>query len=285
MAIQIRRPRPLTDLPSAVLFDTDNTLYPYEPAHVAAMDATRSKAARVLGISAQQFDDTFREARHQVKTRLGKTASSHSRLLYFQRMLELIGLRTQVLMALDLEQTYWRVFLSHATLFDNVKDFLDDLRIAGTSTAIITDLTVQIQFRKIVYFGLDQYFDHVVTSEEAGVDKPKEEPFKLALEKLGPITGSIWMIGDDPVCDIQGARDVVGAITFQKKHEGVRILDGDLGPDIVFEDYKELQVLLKGLSDLNGTPSARVEKSWPLGLPALRAAVESVPASLEKLLR
>ena len=39
-------------------------------------------------------------------------------------------------------------------------------------------------FRKIIFFGLEQYFDYVVTSEEAGIDKPSKAPFELALKKL-----------------------------------------------------------------------------------------------------
>ena len=30
-------------LPDAILFDTDNTLYPYDPAHAAAQAAVRTK--------------------------------------------------------------------------------------------------------------------------------------------------------------------------------------------------------------------------------------------------
>jgi putative hydrolase of the HAD superfamily len=62
-----------------------------------------------------------------------------------------------------------------------VKELLDDLRRLGIPTAIVTDLTAQIQFRKVVYFGLDHYFDYIITSEEAGHDKPHQAPFKLAL--------------------------------------------------------------------------------------------------------
>ena len=120
-------------------------------------------------------------------------------------MLEIMGLGSQVLLALDFEQTYWRTFLSNAILFDDVKELLDDLRLLGIPTAIVTDLTAQIQFRKVVYFGLDQYFDYIVTSEEAGFDKPHPAPFTIALEKMRPKGNTIWMIGDNPVNDIRGA--------------------------------------------------------------------------------
>ena len=61
-------------------------------------------------------------------------------------------------------------------LFPGVREFLQQLKSIGIRTANITDLTAQIQFRKMVYFGLDEYFDYVVTSEEAGCDKPTSSP-------------------------------------------------------------------------------------------------------------
>src|ERR1700744_4205357 len=135
-------------LPDAVLFDTDNTLYPYDPAHAAALGALREKAVAKFAIQPEIFDNAFSDARAQVKARLEGKAASHSRLLYLQRMLEIMGLGSQVLTALDFEQTYWRTFLSSAVLFEGIKDLLDEMRLLGIPTAIVTDLTAQIQFRK-----------------------------------------------------------------------------------------------------------------------------------------
>lgn len=236
-------------LPDAILFDTDNTLYPYDPAHAVAMRAVREKVVSRFMITPAVFDKAFQEARQQIKTRLAHTASSHSRLLYLQRMLEIMGLGSQVLLALDFEQTYWRTFLSNAILFDEVKDLLDDLRLLGVPTAIVTDLTAQIQFRKIVYFGLDHYFDYIVTSEEAGFDKPHGAPFHIALEKIRPKGDLIWMIGDNPINDIQGARKEINAVTLQKIHEGTPLGVGENAPDASFREFKELRRLI---ADLRG---------------------------------
>ena len=246
--IQILDPNCFTQLPDAVLFDTDNTLYPYDPAHYAAQEAVKEKAINTFAISAKDFDSAFQEARKQIKARLGHTASSHSRLLYMQRMLEIMGLGSQVLLALDFEQTYWRTFLSNATLFDGVKELLDDLRLLGIPTAIVTDLTAQIQFRKVVYFGLDSYFNFIVTSEEAGFDKPHEAPFQIALEKMQPKGDVIWMIGDNPVNDIGGARAKINAITLQKIHDGVEKGVGVNTPHATFKEFKEVRRLLGQLS-------------------------------------
>ena len=247
--MKIFTPERFDRLPDAILFDTDNTLYPYDPAHAAAQQAIRDKVVNTFSIKPEVFDAAFKEARQQVKTRLKHTASSHSRLLYLQRMLEIMGLGSQVLLALDFEQTYWRTFLSNAVLFDEVKDLLDDLRLMGIPTAIVTDLTAQIQFRKVVYFGLDHYFDYIVTSEEAGYDKPHPAPFEIALEKMRPKGNCIWMIGDNPINDIRGGREQINAVTLQKIHTGTPMGTGENSPDAAFTDFKELRRLISRLRD------------------------------------
>ena len=246
--MKIQNPVRFTRLPDALLFDTDNTLYPYDPAHAAAMRAVQQKVTTTFSIAEADFDKAFDEARKQVKNRLKHTASSHSRLLYLQRMLEIMGLGSQVLLALDFEQTYWRTFLSNAILFEGVKDVLDDLRLLGIPTAIVTDLTAQIQFRKVVYFGLDHYFDYIVTSEEAGHDKPHRAPFQIAIEKMRPKSDCIWMIGDNPINDIKGAREMINAVTLQKVHTGTKVGEGPCAPDAIFSEFKELRALIKKLA-------------------------------------
>lgn len=246
--IKINNQSRFKSLPDAVLFDTDNTLYAYDPAHAAAQQAVKDKAIRTFSIGAKDFDAAFNDARNQIKARLGQTASSHSRLLYLQRMLEIMGLGSQVLLALDLEQTYWRTFLSSATLFEGVVELLDDLRLLGIPSAIVTDLTAQIQFRKVVYFGLDSHFNFIVTSEEAGFDKPNEAPFRIAIEKMMPKGDVIWMIGDNAVNDIRGARETINAVTLQKIHEGVKEGEGANMPDALFTNYKEIRQLIRQVS-------------------------------------
>jgi putative hydrolase of the HAD superfamily len=246
--MRIFNPEQFNRLPNAILFDTDNTLYSYDSPHSMAQIAVKEKVMHTLSVRSEDFDVAFIEARIQVKKRLKGTASSHSRLLYMQRMLEIMGLGSQVLLALDFEQTYWRTFLSNTIVFDGVKELLDDIRLLGIPTAVVTDLTAQIQFRKVVYFGLDHYFDFIVTSEEAGFDKPHEAPFQIALEKMRPKGDCIWMIGDNPVNDIGGAREKINAITLQKIHDGVAIGVGDNQPDASFEEFSQLRRLIRKLA-------------------------------------
>jgi len=228
------------NIPRAVIFDTDNTLYPYDAAHREATLAVEIKVEKQLGIKRKVFRSAFNEARKEIKVRLGNVASSHSRLLYMQKTIEKLELGTRILTTLDLEQTYWRTFLNHSKLFPGVIDFIHLLKSKGIVTANITDLTAQIQFRKLVYFGLDELFDFVVTSEEAGKDKPDTKPFEVALEKLKLNVEDIWMIGDNPYSDMIGAGKM-GMVKIQKVHNGVEVIKTGLAkPHFIFRNYDDL---------------------------------------------
>ena len=231
----------LNHLPNAILFDTDNTLYPYEIANSKATEAVKNKVIHIFSVNSEDFDQAYKKAKNEIKNRLGNTASSHSRLLYLQRMLEIMGLGSQVLIALDLEQTYWRTFLSNAILFKGVKDLLEEIRLLGIPIAVVTDLTSQIQFRKMVYFGIDKFFDYIVTSEESGKDKPAEESFKLAIEKMKPKGDNFWMIGDNLISDIDGAKKSINASTFLKVDKMKDIEDNEKSIDVMFDSYIELK--------------------------------------------
>jgi putative hydrolase of the HAD superfamily len=235
-------------LPDAILFDTDNTLYSYEKAHTSALNAVADKAIKIFKISERDFYKAFYRARDKIKSRLFGSAASHSRLLYMQYMLENLGLGSQILIALDLEQTYWRTFLSNSELFNGVKDLLDEIRLLSIPTAIVTDLTAQIQFRKLVYFELDHHFDYVVTSEEAGFDKPHKIQFEIALEKIKPKGNRIWMIGDNALNDVEGAFKSIGAVTLQKIHKGVKKGTGNQKPDAYFNEFEDVRSLLQQIS-------------------------------------
>lgn len=240
----VRNPERFTSKPSCVLLDLDNTIYPYDPAHLSGTAAAEEVAMEQLNLSAADFRSCFHDARIELKNRLGRTAASHNRLLYFQRAIERAGFATQPVTTLQMEQAYWRGFLNAAQPFEGALDFLDDLRIAGIPVVIVTDLTAQIQLRKIIHFGLDRSIDWVVTSEEVGLDKPNPGNFELALAKLGGVEGAIWMIGEEPESDIRGAREAVDAVGIQKRHAGVPAGEGGSAPDAEFEHYADLRRFL-----------------------------------------
>jgi putative hydrolase of the HAD superfamily len=235
--LKIYDPSAFTTPPRCIFLDLDGTLYPYEPAHQAGMEAAVGKAARRLGVSRRNVETAFAAARNEVKARLGATAASHSRLLYFSRGAELLGFRSQPLLALDLEQSYWWSFMTNMVLYDGVAHFLATARNAGITLCLVTDLTAQIQFRKLCFLELDAFFDYIVTSEESGMDKPDPASFMSALEKTGIPAGETWMIGDSYEADIIGGMSV-GLVTLlfnTSLKPCTKLL-----PNIIFSSFKNL---------------------------------------------
>ena len=234
--------------PACVLLDLDNTLYAYAPCHAAGTAAAMALAEASLNLKPDDFTRCFADARTEIKARLGDQAASHHRLLYFQRMLERAGLASRPLEALQLEQAYWRAYLDVAVLFPDVIDFLDDLRLAQIPVVIVTDLTAEIQLRKLIALELDQRIDFIVTSEESGHDKPHPASFELALAKLGGVEGTIWMIGDNHGCDLVGAKQTIGAVTLHYRHgDAAAAPEGCASTDAYFDQFGELSRLLQRL--------------------------------------
>lgn len=248
--MKMARPDRFATRPACVLLDLDNTLYAYEPCHAAGTKAARTLAEQALNLPAADFDRCFADARSEIKNRLGDQAASHHRLLYFQRTLERAGLASRPFEALQLEQAYWRAYIDAARLFPQVMDFLDDLRLAGIPAVIVTDLTAEIQLRKMIALELDARIDWIVTSEESGHDKPHRASFELALAKLGGVEGPVWMIGDNHQGDIVGARRTIDAVTLQMIPPGGSPAPDDCpDTDARFSAFADLRRLLDQFGD------------------------------------
>jgi len=188
-------------LPTMIALDLDDTLYSYPSSHRNGMAQVASVMQNQLGLSREKWLPAFESARAQVKDRLGDTASSHSRLLYFKAMLEKLGIGSHLDLALQLESNYWQTFIRSMTLADGSLEFLELCRAKGIPVVVMTDLTLQVQLRKIIYLNLLTLIHAVVTSEETGADKPSAAFIQYARDVLRLDTSEVWVIGDDTLKD------------------------------------------------------------------------------------
>ena len=139
-------------------------------------------------------------------------------MLYMQRFLEIIGVQP-LDGALELYDTYWNKMLENMELFPYVRSLFDELKKGGIKIAVLTDLTAHIQHRKLRKLGIDKYVDVIVTSEEAGREKPSIEAFNMIKEKLKIPEEELLIIGDSLEKDIEGAKEAgIKGILFTKKH-------------------------------------------------------------------
>ncbi|MFN3233804.1 MAG: HAD family hydrolase [Gammaproteobacteria bacterium] len=230
--------------PDLILFDLDNTFYHYETSHQHALQAIKEKLFTSLDLRKEAFQHHYEQAKKIIKNNLKNTASSHNRLLYFQIMLESLGMKSQPSLALDCEQTYWQTFLSKTTLVDGVHECMKTIKKNNIPCGLVTNLTTQIQFKKLIHFKLDDYFDYIVTSEEVGIEKPHHKMFERLLKKFDTPIEKIWMVGDSLEDDIQGAKNALSCITIHMQHDDAPASAKMIKADAVIKDFNELNQLV-----------------------------------------
>ncbi len=72
---------------------------------------------------------------------------------------------------------------------------------------IITNGFEEVQHVKMKQSLLTEHFNEIITSEKAGAKKPHAQIFEYAADKVGVSAQDCVMIGDDLLCDIEGAID------------------------------------------------------------------------------
>lgn len=185
-------------IPSLVICDLDNTLYEYDPCNKIAIQSLFGFLHEELRLKIPVIEDAFHTARYQVKSELGPVAAGHSRLLYLERMFSILGLGCRSRLIIQAEEIYWSTFLSVMKPRDGVVDFLTAVRLRSIPIRIVTDLTSQIQHRKIVRLGFERLIDSLASAEMLGSCKPSNNCWSLFLKGIPKEEQvRIWAVGDE----------------------------------------------------------------------------------------
>lgn len=209
----------------AVIFDIDDTLYDYIGANVVATEALIAYGAAKYGISKELFSEAIEKSKKIVKERIPTSASQHSRVLYCQCTLELLGINS-VGDPAELEKVYWGTLLEKMQNMAGAKEIVAWLKEQNIKIGICTDMTAAVQHRKLVKIGIKEYVDAMVTSEEVGMEKPNACMFNLVVQKLGVKPEECLMVGDNWRKDIQGAKALgIGGIWYNPKESNTQVED------------------------------------------------------------
>ena len=176
-----------------IFFDLDDTLIPSSFLY--------EKAYQKLSL---HHDLLFKKAKESVKNQLPKGhTSAHSRLLYFKKYLELKR-KFSAESLLQLNTAYENFFLKSLSLFIENQDLKSQLKTLKKHfhLALITNENCRTQILKVNCIdpkGL--LFDKIITSEEVGVEKPKNKIFEvlfadIKLESSKFSKKSHYLIGD-----------------------------------------------------------------------------------------
>jgi putative hydrolase of the HAD superfamily len=190
-----------------IFFDLDHTLWDFETNSSKTFEQIFDKHS--IGVNFSDFMEVYKPINHNYwklyrEERITKSKLRYGRLkdafdeLNFETTDELIDL---------LAEEYISHLPFNNALFEGAHEILSYLK-PKYKIHIITNGFEEVQHKKMDNANLLEYFDKIITSEEAGVKKPNPVIFEFALKKTGAEVEESMMIGDNFEADILGARKV-----------------------------------------------------------------------------
>jgi len=129
------------------------------------------------------------------------------------------------------------------SLFPGVKEMLAEVKRRGYKTAVVTSRLLNTTMQGMEKYGIDGYFDTVVTAEDTTRHKPDPQPVEVALAKLGSLPERSVMLGDTTF-DIMCAKNagvkavlVSWSLALAGKDEKEM---GDAAPDCIIDKPEDI---------------------------------------------
>ncbi|KAF2960177.1 MULTISPECIES: YjjG family noncanonical pyrimidine nucleotidase [unclassified Thermotoga] len=185
-----------------VLFDLDGTILDFEKSEDQALKRTFLKYGIPL-TEEQVF--LYREINRKWWRLLaeGKVSKDVVVIARFEEFLKTLDL------PLDLGEVakdYLEFLSEEAYFLLGAEEFLEKLKKKDLRMAVVTNGVKFVQEKRSRKLRLDRFFDFVLTSEEAGVEKPDPRIFWMALERMKLKKEEVLYVGDDLNSDLEGAR-------------------------------------------------------------------------------
>jgi len=206
-----------TQLCKTLLLDLDNTLYDYNKTHEEALKDTFSHCLKTYNIDVSK---TYDESRKKVHSILKGNPSSHNRLLYFQNLCR--KERIKEFVAIKLHDKYWKFYYDKMRnhIYPGIRNFLKQMKESGCRIIVVTNFLASYQFQKLRALLLLSFVDHVVSSEEVGVEKPNPLIILHALKLAKCKPSESLFIGDSYEQDIMCAQSVGVPCFWFNTHKG-----------------------------------------------------------------
>lgn len=162
----------------------------------------------------------------------------------FRRPLSLgEGLEVTPELCLTISKRFLDCCTEQTGVIDGAYSLLDYLKAKGYPLYMASNGFSEVQSRKLARVGMADYFDGIILSEAAGVNKPSSKFFEYALRIAGVEAKDVIMIGDNYNTDIVGAMlSGIDQIYFNPKDKPLQ--QSDEVPTYTVSSLKEIENIL-----------------------------------------
>lgn len=126
----------------------------------------------------------------------------------FQQLFWDKGVDAGLELAVETGARFRKSSMDYIRLYDGAEALLKALRANGQGVYLLSNAQRIFTAYELQLLGIESLFDGVYLSSDYGCKKPDRRFFQLLLNAHGILPESAIMVGNDGVCDIQGARAV-----------------------------------------------------------------------------
>jgi putative hydrolase of the HAD superfamily len=153
------------------------------------------------------------------------------------------GLEVTEALCLEMSDKFLDFCSSKPGVIEGARELMDYLKQKGYRMHMCSNGFHEVQYKKLAACGFRDYFDTIILSEDAGVNKPSPLYFDYAFKVSGADRETTLMIGDNLQTDIQGALSAgIEALLFNRWQ--VNVGESAVKPTFVVDKLLDIKKLL-----------------------------------------
>jgi len=184
-----------------ILFDLDNTILDFSKIEAYSL----KKTLKNYGITVEEaVVEEYRKINKEEwdKFQDKKQTKKETTINRFCRLSKFIGKEFPVE---KVNEEYLEHLTEEVYFIKEAEDTLEKIKTTGIRMGMLSNGVKKVQEKRFEKAGLGRFFEHVLTSEEAGVPKPDPKIFGMILDKFEIKPEKTLFVGDSYESDIVGA--------------------------------------------------------------------------------
>lgn len=230
-----------------IFFDLDHTLWDFEKnSRETLYDLYHELQLSTMGVPVfEAFHETYHHHNNIFWDRFRKGYITREELRWKRMWRTLLDYKiADEPLSKRMAERYLEILPTKKNLFEDTIDILNFLKDKGYRIHLITNGFEKTQWQKIRNSGLEGYFEHVITSEAAGIMKPHLPIFEYAFNITGASAKNSVMIGDTLDADIEGGNKAGMDTIYFNPNASTSIMESDIIPTYQIKSLKELKSLV-----------------------------------------